>query len=184
MKSKIFNSKDRGYILITALLLLLVLTIVGIAAINTSTVENILSGNIKLREENVSSADAGVEISTAVIERCVRAQDTQGFTNIINPVSQPGNPDYLPMELRSSAFDPDAQDIAFQISNQNVSVDIDKMYSRWMGGTAIEFASGYEGTGKSGGKGFITYYRINSNSTGMVSSAAEIGAIYRYVPKY
>jgi len=178
-----FKRDNEGYILVTALLLLLVLTIVGIAAINTSTVENILSGNIKLREENISSADAGTEISTAVIERCVRAQDTQGFTNIINPVFQPDDPDYLPTELRSSAFDSDLQDIALQIGNQNVSVDIDKMYSRWMGGTAIEFASGYEGVGKSGGKGFITFFRINSNSTGLVSSAAVIGAIYRYVPK-
>ncbi len=66
------KSNDKGYILITVLLLLLVLTIVGMSAINSSTVENMLSGNIRLRETNFSRADAGVELCSAVIERASR----------------------------------------------------------------------------------------------------------------
>ena len=156
---------DNGYVLVTVLLLLLVLTISGIAAIGTSTVENMLSGNIRLRETNLSTADAGSEICTAVIERAVREQDLKGFANIITD----GN---LPTELRSSSFSTDTQDVGFSSGNQNVSVDIDKMYTKWMGGSAIEFASGYEGTGKSGSSGNYTFYRINSTSTGMLTSEA------------
>ena len=124
------NTDDnKGYILITVLLLLLVLTVIGIAAIGTSTIENALSGNINLRERNVSKADAGTEISGAIIERGVRVQDTQGFTNIINPVFPATSVNYLPVELRSSQFDPDVQDISFNITNtETVSVDIDRMY--------------------------------------------------------
>ncbi len=178
-----FSRHDNGYILITVLLLLLVLTVIGLTAIGTSTVENMLSGNIRLRERNISKADAGVEICTAVIERSVREQDTQGFANIINPALAPNDPDYLCTELRSSPFDPDIQDVAFVVAGQTVSVDIDKMYSKWMGGTAIEFASGYEGAGKSGGSGFYTYYRVNANSSDLINSQADVGTIYRYVPK-
>jgi Tfp pilus assembly protein PilX len=179
-----FKKEDKGYILITVLLLLLVLTVIGLAAIGTSTVENMLSGNIRLRERNLSKADAGTEISTAVVERTVRVQDTQGFVNIINPVFASTSPNYLPTELRTSIFDSDTQDVLFVVDAQNVGVDIDKMYTKWIGGTSIEFASGYEGIGKSGGSGFYTFYRINSTSTNvLVSAQAQVGAIYRYVPK-
>lgn len=168
---------DQGYILIVVLLLLLVLTVIGMAAIGTSTVENMLSGNMRLRERNVSKADAGAEISTAVIERTVREQDTQGFANI---VSDPN----LPTELRSTAFSGDGNtDVSFVVAGQNVNVDIDKMYTKWMGGTAIEFASGYEGTGKSGGSGFYSFFRINSSGDDLTNSTATVGTIYRYVPK-
>jgi Tfp pilus assembly protein PilX len=174
---------ERGYILITILLLLLVLTVIGMAAISTSTIENVLSGNIRLHERNISKADSGAEVSSALIERAVREQDTLGFANIINPVFLTTDVNYLPTELRTSAFNTDTQDTAFVIDTQNVTVDIDKMYTKWIGGTAIEFASGYEGTGKSGGSGFYTFFRINATGAGLVSSVAQIGEIYRYVPK-
>lgn len=176
MRQTMTENNDKGYILITVLLLLLVLTISGITAISTSTVENMLSGNIRLRETNLSTADAGSELSTAVIERAVREQDLKGFTNFITDAN-------LPNELRATSFDSDTQDAALAAGNQNVGIDIDKMYTKWMGGSAIEFAAGYEGIGKSGGSGFYTFYRINSISTGLLTSAATVGTIYRYVPK-
>ena len=175
--------KNDGYILITVLLLLLVLTILGIAAINTSTVDNILTGNVRLRDRNLSKADAGVEISTAVIERLVREGNITGFSNIISPSFDSASAEYLPNELRATAFDTDTQDVAFSVDTQNVTVDIDKMYSKWIGGSAIEFASGYEGTGKGAGSGFYTYYRVNATGFGLILSNADVGTIYRYVPK-
>ncbi len=168
--------QDKGYVLVTSLLMLLVLTIIGIAAIETSTFENTLSGNIRLRETNLATADAGSEISTAIIERAVREQDTKGFTDLINDPN-------IATELRSSSFSSDSNDVGFDTGTQTVSVDIDKMYTKWIGGTAMEFASGYEGIGKSGSSGFYAFYRINSSSTGLMTSAAVVGAIYRYVPK-
>ena len=170
------HTNNDGYILITVLLLLLVLTIVGMAAINTSTVENMLSGNIRLRETNFSSADAAIELSAAVIERAVTEQDVQGFSNIVDDPN-------LPTELRSSAFDPDANtDVSYSVEDQLVEVDIDKMYNKW-GNDAIEFAAGYEGLGKGGASGFKVFYRINASSSGLASSEAAVGSIYQYVPK-
>ncbi len=181
------KNEDNGYILVTVLLLLLVLTVVGMSAIGTSTIENMLSGNIRLRERNIAKADGGADISPAVIERTVRMQDTKNFTGIIADNN-------LPTELRSSPFDPDntntipdTSDLAIDLHpnspGADVRVDIDKMYTKWMGGTAIEFASGYEGVGKSGGSGFYTFYRINSTGNDQDSSSACVGCIYRYVPK-
>ena len=174
--------KKDGYILITVLLLLLVLTILGMVAINTSTVENILSGNIRLRESNLSKADAGVDISAKVVERTVRDNTTTGFGTLIKDTG-------LPDELRVNAFDTDSRDVdeerdlQFTVGGLAVNIDIDKMYSKYIGGTAIEFAAGYEGAGKSGGSGFYTFYRINSTGHGLVFSDADVGRIYRFVPK-
>ena len=171
------KSNDKGYILITVLLLLLVLTIVGMSAINSSTVENMLSGNIRLRETNFSRADAGVELCSAVIERAVTNQDVQGFANIVDDPN-------LPTELRSLSFDPDANtDVSFSSDDQSVDIDIDKMYVKYMGGSSVEFASGTEGVGKGASSGFYSYYRINATGTGLASSEAQVGSIYRYVPK-
>jgi Tfp pilus assembly protein PilX len=91
---------NEGFILITVLLLLLVLTIVGMSAVNTSTVENMLSGNMRIRERNLSRADTGIELSAAVIERALSEQDVQGFADIVKDAN-------LPIELRSAAFNPD-----------------------------------------------------------------------------
>ncbi len=77
----------------------------------------------------------------------------------------------------------DAQDVNVVVAGQNVNVDIDKMYTRWMGGSAIEFAAGYEGAGKSGGSGFYTFFRINATAVDLNNSASQVGTIYRYVPK-
>ena len=77
----------------------------------------------------------------------------------------------------------DAQDLNVVVAGQNVNVDIDKMYTKWMGGSAIEFAAGYEGAGKSGGSGFYTFFRINATSVDLNNSASQVGTIYRYVPK-
>ncbi|MBI4683260.1 MAG: hypothetical protein HY757_09205 [Nitrospirae bacterium] len=171
------NRQDNGYVLITVLLMLLVLTVVGLAAIGTSTLENLLSGNIRLRESNLSQADGCVEISTAVIERTVRELDTRGFSNIVNDAG-------LSTELSSTTFAIEGTpDVICAAAPTTINVDIDKMYTHYISGTGIEFASGYEGLGKSGGSGFYSYYRINSTGSNALNSTATVGTIYRYVPK-
>jgi len=173
--------KDEGYILITTLLILLVLTVIGFAALGTSRIENLLSGNIRLRATALTGADSAIDVSTSVIEHAVRTQNITGYTSIVNDNS-------LATELRNTAFDSTDSvdtnpDIQYNLNNNAVNVDIDKMYIKRMGGTAIEYASGYEGAGKSEGSSFYAFYRINSKCSGAVSSEAVVGAIYRYVPK-
>ncbi len=175
-----FKIRDTGYVLITVMLLLLLLTVIGLAALGTSSIENMLSGNMRLRERNTSKADAGIEVSTAVINHSVRTQNITGFTAVVNDTS-------LPTELRTKPFDPTDStetnpDVIMNVDGQAVNVDIDKMYVKRIGGTAIEFASGSEGAGKSGASNFYSFYRINSEGTGAAGSVAEVGTVFRYVP--
>jgi Tfp pilus assembly protein PilX len=172
--------KEDGYILITALLLLLVLTILGFTAVSTSTLDNMLSGNMRLREKNLSSADGAVEISTKVIERAVREDDAKNFASIVTDVN-------LGTELRTASFDADTMttnpDMTFTLDTHDVTVDIDKMYSKFMGGSAIKFAEGRQGAGKGSSTGFYTFYRVNAMSRQDIGSEGVVGSIYRYVPK-
>lgn len=168
-------NKENGYVLVVVLLLLLVLTVIGLTALGTSSVENMLSGNIRLRTSNVARADGATEISTAVITRALRVQDTVGFSNI---VSDPA----LPNELRSFPFDPDTVDITYQVGGQNVNVDIDKMYQVPIGGQGNQFASGYDGIGTGSAQGMYYIYRINPTSRDLASSQGSVGAIYRHIP--
>ena len=174
-------SENRGYILITTLLLLVVLTIIGFAALSTSRLENILSGNIRLREKAFAGADSAIEIVIPLIKDAIRTQSLSGYTNIVNDSS-------LDTELRNTAFDSTDStsinpDVTTVLNDLTVNVDIDKMYIKRIGGTAIEYASGYEGIGKSGASAFYAFYRINSVATGPVSSEAVVGTIYKYVPR-
>lgn len=166
------SANEKGFVLVAVMLILLVLTVVGIAAMGTTGVEHMLSGNMRLREENSSRADGGMEIMSGLIEQVIRNGDTGNFAGIVTDAN-------LITELRTTTFDADTVDVT--IPDIGVEIDIDKMYTKWMGGSAMEFASGYEGAGKSGANGSYTYFRVNSRSAALAGSEAEVGSIYRYV---
>jgi len=164
------KSDEQGYILVIVLLLMVVLTIVGLAAISTSSLENMLSGNIRLRALNLSQADGGTELTTGLIQRVVRSMDTVGYSNLVTDAT-------LATELRSDYFSTDTQDLSYG----NITVDIDYMYKLAQKGCSQEQASGYEGIGKGSSKCMDFFYRINSESTDQANSQGTVGAIYRYV---
>ena len=164
------NKNEKGYILVIVLLLMLVLTIVGLAAISTSSLENMLSGNIRLKASNLSQADGATELSTGLIQRVVRNMDTVGYANLVTDGA-------LATELRSDFFNADTQDVSYG----NLTVDIDYMYKLSQKGCSQEQGSGYEGLGKGSAKCMDFFYRINSLSTGADNSQGTVGAIYRYV---
>jgi len=166
------SANEKGFVLVAVMLILLVLTVVGIAAMGTTGVEHMLSGNMRLREENAARADGGMEIMSGLIEQVIRNGSTGNFAGIVTD----GN---MITELRTTTFDADAVDVT--IPDIGVEIDIDKMYTKWMGGSAMEFASGYEGAGRSGASGSYTYFRVNSRSAALAGSEAEVGSIYRYV---
>jgi Tfp pilus assembly protein PilX len=161
---------EKGYILVIVLLLMVVLTIVGLAAISTSSLENMLSGNIRLKALNLAQADGATELTTGLIQRVVRNMDTVGYANLVTDAG-------LATELRSIYFSTDTQDLSYG----NLTVDIDYMYKLAQKGCSQEQASGYDGLGKGSSKCMDFFYRINSLSTDMANSEGTVGAIYRYV---
>ena len=62
MKKNILKEK-RGVALITALLMLLVLTLIGISSISTTTFETSISGNERVRADAFYAAEAGIQVA-------------------------------------------------------------------------------------------------------------------------
>lgn len=181
-------NSEEGIVLIISLLLLLVATVVGITALSTSTTNVMIAGNQRLSEINFSSADSGVSLSVPVIEttaydKAVSSSytsvvtDTSNFVNEISGASA-GDSD-------TASASPDLQfSLGSDTSAVMVSIDIDYLYSGFSAGSAIEFASGYEGLGKGAGAGGAEiYYSVDSISAGVIGSETRVYAVYRYVTK-
>ncbi len=185
--SKFTVKNEQGFVLVVALLALLVITAIGVLALSTSTTEVMVAGNARLREINFSSADSGLEIASPALRSLLGSlYISSAYAPIVSDLN-------LVSELRSGpSFDgdlpsstPDLTLAGFGGSSlfatKTVNVDIDRMFSGPCGGTALEFASGYEGIGAGGGGGTCAYYRVNSMSSWEVGSENVVGGVYRYV---
>ncbi len=68
VKKKFFLKNQSGVALVVALIMLVVLTLIGLAATFTSTFEAILSGNKRGATDAFFAADSGVQVAIANIE--------------------------------------------------------------------------------------------------------------------
>jgi Tfp pilus assembly protein PilX len=99
------KEQENGYILITSILLLMVLTVIGMAALGTSSIENILSGNIRIIEENEALASSGIKHIPGPIDDLLMLETSPSeYTAYIGAASDIAS---LASELRGVAFDPD-----------------------------------------------------------------------------
>lgn len=90
MGKNIFK-KQEGMALVIALMMLLILTIIGINAINTTIFETSISGNQRLYNTAFYGADGGIDDFRATIDR----NDPRGIRDGImdgSITSHPGNP--------------------------------------------------------------------------------------------
>ena len=172
------KKNDKGYILVTCLLLLVVLTIIGLAAIGTSTFENTLSGNIREMEVNMNCGDGATEVCSGVIQRVVRELDGQGYGNILDDAG-------IVAELNGGTpFDQDDPEVTpaqSDMSYGNTVVDIDYMYKKPGDGAGLKMIAGYEGAGHGSAGSANYYYRCNSTCNGATGSESTVGTLYRYL---
>ena len=56
---------QRGAVLITGLILLMVLTVLGISGMNTATLELVMAGNTQYHQQAFQAAESGIDISIA-----------------------------------------------------------------------------------------------------------------------
>ncbi len=188
-------NNQKGVALVVGTLLLLAATAVGVIALSTSSTNVMISGNQRLSEVNFAAADSGVSVSIPVIRSSIGERDIdQQYKdqppekiNVDYSDTAPANgiPDFVDELVGELPVDDDTAsetpDIWFSLGDTSVNVDVDYLYRDYAKGSAIEFASGYEGIGKgAGGKGSVeVYYAVNSLGVGSVGSETEVCAIYR-----
>jgi len=85
MKEQLYNTeKDGGFVLIASLLILLVLTVLGIAVNRNTTIEWQIAMNDRVHKETFYNADAATELASEVLEQSIAClgfgQNPQGMT--------------------------------------------------------------------------------------------------------
>jgi hypothetical protein len=107
----------------------------------------------------------------------------------------PGNDNKDDPDIENLALYP--PDVSFELTaasgipfeDSTVLVDVDRLKSKYLAGSSIEFAAGYEGIGKGAGAGSVAvYYGIRSRAASTVAAGdpqprihGQVGTVYRKV---
>jgi uncharacterized protein (UPF0333 family) len=197
---------EGGFVLVVALLIMVVLTIIGIAATNTTIFELNISGNDRVHKRTLYQAEAGAVLSTEVLEQninCVTGftgKDVDGnvvadLEDTIRAWSRTTNDrnalamylDPLPWTANTcTPTDPDGPNISYPINNLNSAVELTDAYLggniEMLPGGSLVMAAGYERKGKSAaGGGTARNYDIISRHRGLNNSQSTVIFGWRHI---
>ena len=173
--------------IISAILILVILTLVGLAAMDTTTVELQIAGNDQRSRIAFFNADSGVYGVPKIVSRMV---------DISNPVGVAGEADSI---AAGAAWDPTSDRVLFfdQVMGYDTydptpdvvlgqggfstQVDVERGRSRVLAGGGAEFASGVEGIGVGSTGGMAVYYELDSWGQSTRRAVSNVIADYRKV---
>lgn len=161
---------ERGFVLITSLLMLVVLMIIGIAATNTTTIELQISGNDKAAKQTFYQADGGSQVGAELVEDAIDRSGyaSDGFT--VGTVTVQHKDFYLNDATTVPVPDWDNPDATMQQTSL-----VFRGATEITPGSAIQMVAGYEGKGKAAASGgAIRKYDIWSRHSGSANSEATI----------
>lgn len=203
------TDNEEGFVLVTALLIMLVLTIIGIAANRNTSTELLIAGNDRTHKQTFYEADGGTEFAAEVLEQniaCIDFDDTApGTTSVVTPELGPAGSIVLDNSIAVSgsslrlwqngigtwagAGSPypadDARDMWFppeyQPGEPHTNITVEGTSELNTGGSII-MAAGYLGLGRSIGSGGVKLeYEIFSQRVGRNNSESVIRVEWRHV---
>ena len=181
--------------MLTVLMLTIILTVIGIAAITTTSMDIRMAGGERLREGSVNAAEACMSSAVQIIQQTLQNSSipsTLTSGTPLNPVittnplqseimgGSDGNPDSADPNVSGNA--PNA---VLTIAPYTVNMDIDRLYAKPKAGGSLQFAGGYEGTaGGAAGGGIEIIYRIDCyarTTSGSTPISGRITGVYACV---
>jgi hypothetical protein len=183
MKKKILCNKD-GSVLLICLLILLVLTLIGIQALDTTDVELAITTNDRTYKEALNAADGGGYVAIKTISEALNNSESPSLPSTINYIANDGSvalnppdPDTFYREIIGLDSYENEQDLAFSMSpSTEVCCDIKRLRVVNFAGGGAEFAASYSGVGASGPKG--AYYRVSTNAEAPNGSCSRVDVTY------
>ena len=183
---------ENGFILVTVMLILLILTLIGIMATNTTNVELMVSGNDKVHKQTFYQADGGTELAERLVfENAVCATTKNGFTLatvggrivIKNPIFAESNavdPSLVSDDdltnKRGAVYYPDGV-LTDASPHTNFLSKFTKAFNP---GSGLQMVSGYEGLGAGvAGGGMNRSYLISSQHFGLANSQTLLQTQWR-----
>jgi hypothetical protein len=191
------KKKQRGAVLISGLLILAVLSLVGIASLNTTTVEIEATGNVKMNKMAFYAANSGIEVTPRLIRDTLHA-----YGNLPDKVVGIPPNDITVLQFDKDATDPDCffnelngivpdgedstttnPDIQMVMGDCTVAVDVFRIITGGAAGTGGGLQPGVvfgRGGGSNGSSVMFIQYNFNALGTAPDRSSAMVGAEYRY----
>lgn len=160
---------ERGAALVIAIMILLILTVLGIYAVTTSTLETKIAGSERVLQEAFQAADGGVDYGRSVIEMVLDNNSlpctphASGGTTLFQEVlGVPGSN----WQDNSPYIDP-------AIGKCGTVIKVDRLKAIQPEGQTVVF-------GEPAGETQATiYYRIDSESSGIANAKGHVQIIYR-----
>ena len=179
---------EAGLALLTTILLLVAMTVIGIAAMTVTSMGSRMAGFGRTAEAGATAAEACLGTAVKLIQETIdNGTLPAAYRNDANPPGPvpAGNAATLQSEiLGQSDNNADAADTApntvATVNSYTVNGDIDRLYAAPKAGSAQQFGSGYEGTGAGAAAGGIDiFYRIDCSATNAATDTrGRITAVY------
>lgn len=195
---------EKGFVLVTALLILLVLTIIGIITTSNTSIELQIAGNEKVHTMTFYEAESGAMLGAEILEQSFNCPT--GFTSTTSapdPVAtdikenpaynytirvfergpSPGSEDLILWNnehpVVADIGDTTKADVSFPTENFSDGIEVAHLYiggsTSMLPGGALQMAAGYEGKGKAAGQGGVAKnFDIYSQFKGLVNSESII----------
>lgn len=172
--------RQRGSVMVVALIILALLTIIGISATTTSEIDIQIAGNMKAYEIAFHHADSGVYSTPKVISACLDTGTQPDLPSATYFESVSGTSEFYREVMGYKEYDTD-RDIGFTLSGYPVKVDVKRTGQKNLAGGGVEFASGAEGAGAGSSGGVAVFYALDSLGEGPNSARSNVVAQYRKV---
>jgi Tfp pilus assembly protein PilX len=180
--------------MLTVMMVLLMLTVLGIAAITASGLGNTMAGMQRTMEASANAAESclgtganiiqqvflpenGSQIPAALLDNNAPPGPVPNGNKVVLENELIGNPENLTdMPTGPSA----APNLRMTVGSYAVAGDIDRLYVKMRAGTGQQQFSAYEGTGVgAGSNGVDAYFRLSCVATNVATGTeSQISAIY------
>ena len=185
---KIHMQNESGSVtIIAAILILVIVTLVGLSAMDTTTVELTIASNDMRSRIAFYSADSGVYGIPKIISRIIDTSDPVGIAgeadSIAAGVTWDATTDqdiFYDQVMGYDDYDP-LPDIAMGQGGFDAEIDVERVRSKVLAGGGAEFASGVEGIGVGTTGGVAVYYELDSRGQSTRGANANVIADYRKV---
>ena len=170
---------EQGLAFLMVMILMLILTVLGVAAMTVTGLENRIAGFQRTTEIAADAAESCLSTSVKIIQQTIEAGAVPAaVVTATGPVptgaETAANPS-LTMEIMgqadnhadtvtgTGAMGPDYDQT---VNGYSVKGDIDRLYVQAKAGSGMQFAAGYEGAGTgSAGGGADVLYRVDCRAT-------------------
>jgi len=196
--SLVKRSDERGMAFLTVMLVLLMLTILGIAAITFSSLENNMAGLQRTMESSANAAESCLGTGANIIQQVFLPENgSQVPAVLLDNASPPGPvPNGNSMVLQNEIMGNPENNIdvptgtgaipnlvmppSYLLAPYTVAGDIDRLYIKMRAGSGQQQFSAYEGTGVgAGSNGVDAYFRITCVATNTATGTeSKVAAIY------